>query len=83
MSWSPTGQGMMIDKAYFGGDGSCSSMKWDVSDIKDDMHDIKRQLDDLKTRIVGSQKFCKRQLKYFNIVLMIENSPSFSSDIAK
>jgi len=54
MSWSPTGQGMMIDKAYFGGDGSCSSMKWDVSDIKDDMHDIKRQLDDLKTRIVGS-----------------------------
>ena len=54
MSWSPTGQGMMIDKAYFGGDGSCSSMKWDVSDIKDDMHDIKRQLDDLKNRIVGS-----------------------------
>lgn len=48
---TPTGYGITVDKAYFGGEGTCNSMKLDVSDIKAAVHDIKRELNNLKTRL--------------------------------
>jgi len=50
---TPTGYGVMVDKAYFGGEGTCNSMKLDVSDIKAAMHDIKRELNNMKTKLEG------------------------------
>ena len=40
MGMTPTGYGISVDKAYFGGEGTCNSMKLDVSDIKAAVHDI-------------------------------------------
>ena len=48
---TPTGYGISVDKAYFGGEGTCNSMKLDVSDIKAAVHDIKREMNDLKLRL--------------------------------
>ena len=48
---TPTGYGISVDKAYFGGEGTCNSMKLDVSDIKAAVHDIKREMQDLKLRL--------------------------------
>merc|ERR1711963_1156387 len=51
MGMTPTGYGISVDKAYFGGEGTCNSMKLDVSDIKAAVHDIKREMSDLKSRL--------------------------------
>ena len=51
MGMTPTGYGITVDKAYFGGEGTCNSMKLDVSDIKAAVHDIKRELNNLKARL--------------------------------
>ena len=51
MGMTPTGYGISVDKAYFGGEGTCNSMKLDVSDIKAAVHDIKREMHDLKLRL--------------------------------
>lgn len=51
MGMTPTGYGISVDKAYFGGEGTCNSMKLDVSDIKAAVHDIKREMNDLKARM--------------------------------
>ena len=48
---TPTGYGISVDKAYFGGEGTCNSMKLDVSDIKAAVHDIKREMNNLKARL--------------------------------
>ena len=48
---TPTGYGISVDKAYFGGEGTCNSMKLDVSHIKAAVHDIKREMNDLKLRL--------------------------------
>jgi len=48
---TPTGYGISVDKAYFGGEGTCNSMKLDVSDIKAAVHDIKREMNNLKSRL--------------------------------
>jgi len=47
---TPTGYGISVDKAYFGGEGTCNSMKLDVSDIKAAVNDIKREVNNLKTQ---------------------------------
>ena len=51
MGMTPTGYGISVDKAYFGGEGTCNSMKLDVSDIKAAVHDIKREMNNLKARL--------------------------------
>lgn len=51
MGMTPTGYGISVDKAYFGGEGTCNSMKLDLSDIKAAVHDIKREMNDLKARM--------------------------------
>ena len=51
MGMTPTGYGISVDKAYFGGEGTCNSMKLDVSDIKAAVHDMKREMHDLKLRL--------------------------------
>jgi len=51
MGMTPSGYGISVDKAYFGGEGTCNSMKLDVSDIKAAVHEIKREMNDLKARL--------------------------------
>lgn len=48
---TPTGYGISVDKAYFGGEGTCNSMKLDVADIKATVHDIKREVNNMKSRL--------------------------------
>ena len=42
---------MTVNKAYFGAEGTCNSLKSDISAIKSTMNDLKREIDTLNERI--------------------------------